>query len=142
MCRAPREVVTHSTAIRGLAAAGGLVVMLVLLRLVNRSIDRCVQDPDARYRARKPAKLVGWVVLLLFVAALLSDRLTQLGVSLGVASARASHLRCRAERGRPGAAGASVPRGEMAGVLKHVATERRRCLKTAAERFLTHLAGG
>jgi len=105
--RAPREVVTHPTVIRVLAVAGGLVVMPVLLRLVNRCIDRCVQDPDTHYRARKLAKLVGWVVLLLFVAALLSDRLTQLGVSLGVASAgiafalqgRAWPVRsCRCER--------------------------------------------
>lgn len=84
MSEAFQELLSNPLVIRGIAAVGGLIV---LLRVASHYISHYVDDPDLRYRARKATSVVGWAVFLVFVAALFSDRLGGVTVAFGVAGA-------------------------------------------------------
>lgn len=77
-----------SPAARRMAVAVvGIVVIWILARVIRRSLGRWITDPAARYRARKVVNFVAVVGALLFVASLLLQRLTGLGVAVGIAGA-------------------------------------------------------
>lgn len=73
--------------VRASVALGGAAVIWLLAGLVRRSLGRWVRDGRTRYRARKAVNVVALVVGFLFVASVLLDRLTGLGVALGVSGA-------------------------------------------------------
>jgi len=87
MAEAVNELIANPTVIRLMAAVGGLVLVVVLTRLVHSYIGRYMNDPDARYRARKASTTVAWALFLLLMLMLFSDRLGQLTVAFGVAGA-------------------------------------------------------
>ncbi len=64
-----------------------LVVVVAVVRLVQRAIAGRIRDTDARYRARKFVTFSGYVVALIVIVTVYSDRLTGLTVALGVAGA-------------------------------------------------------
>ncbi|MFP4249820.1 MAG: mechanosensitive ion channel family protein [Armatimonadota bacterium] len=87
MLEAAQELLARPLVVRGLWAVGALIMVIVLIKVAQRSINHYVQDPDSRYRARKSASTVGWLLLIVYVILLFSDSLGQVAVILGVASA-------------------------------------------------------
>ena len=87
MLDAARELLQRPMVMRGLWAFVALIVVIVFIKIAQRSINRYVKDPDSRYRARKTAGTVGWLLLAVYVLLLFSDSLGQVAVILGVASA-------------------------------------------------------
>ncbi|MGE0113525.1 MAG: mechanosensitive ion channel family protein [Steroidobacteraceae bacterium] len=69
--------------------AAGTVVLAVFIvsRLVQRAVAQRVSDATTRYRARKSVALVGYLLSVLAVAVVFSDRLGGLTVAFGVAGA-------------------------------------------------------
>lgn len=72
---------------RALVALAGVAVIWAVARLLRRSLAGWIGDARARYRARKAVNVVALAAAVLFVAFVLLDRLTGLGVVLGVAGA-------------------------------------------------------
>jgi small-conductance mechanosensitive channel len=69
------------------AAFIGALIITVFIRLVQRYLSRHVADPDVRYRARKLVGTIGYLLAIVFVATVFSDRLGGLTVAFGVAGA-------------------------------------------------------
>lgn len=69
------------------AAIIGIVLVMVLVRVSHRTLGRYLKDTDARYRTRKFVTFVGYVMGILVVATVFSDKLGGLTVALGVAGA-------------------------------------------------------
>jgi small-conductance mechanosensitive channel len=70
-----------------LSVAVGLIAIAAITQLLRRSASRYVRDNTARYQARKGLAFAGYVVALLYIAVLFSDRLGGLTITLGVAGA-------------------------------------------------------
>jgi small-conductance mechanosensitive channel len=69
------------------AAVLGIAIVYGLVRLLQRTVTRYVQEKDTRYRARKLVSLFGYVGVLLLLLGIFSNRLSQLTVAFGVAGA-------------------------------------------------------
>ncbi|MGE0442839.1 MAG: mechanosensitive ion channel family protein [Gemmatimonadales bacterium] len=82
-----REILSEPTVRRLLALAAGLVIVVVLVRLVNRSLGRLVHDAESRYRARKGITFLGYLAVALLAVSVYGANLAGLGVTLGVAGA-------------------------------------------------------
>jgi len=67
--------------------AVALAVVFAALRVVQRSASRYVTDVDTRYRVRKFVTFLGYIVALLVLATVYSDRLMGFTVAFGVAGA-------------------------------------------------------
>jgi small-conductance mechanosensitive channel len=65
----------------------GLVVIVAVVRLMQRGVGGRIRDGEARYRVRKFMGFAGYVAAFLFVAAVYSNRLGGLTVAFGVAGA-------------------------------------------------------
>lgn len=65
----------------------GLSVIVVVVRLVNRSLRRIVGDSSVRYRLRKFVLFLGYVIAALVVSTVYSNKLGSLTVAFGVAGA-------------------------------------------------------
>lgn len=87
MYETAQEFLARPMVVRGLWALAAVIVVVIVIRLAHRSINRYVTDPDARYRARKSVSTLGWLLLIIYVVLLFSDALGQVAVILGVASA-------------------------------------------------------
>lgn len=70
-----------------IAAAIGLLIVYVVVRSLQRGIGRYVQDTDTRYRARKFVTFLGYIVALLLLTVIYSERLAGFTVAFGVAGA-------------------------------------------------------
>jgi small-conductance mechanosensitive channel len=68
-------------------AAISLVVLYAVVRFLQGSASRYVSDSDTRYRTRKFASFLGYLIAILLTASIFSDRLGQLTVAFGVAGA-------------------------------------------------------
>ena len=77
----------NPSAVRWITAVVGLVVILTLVRLFQRALPRYVRDTDMRYRTRKFAGIMGFVLAVLFLVSVFSDRLGSLTVAFGVVGA-------------------------------------------------------
>ncbi len=65
----------------------GLVLIYVIGRLVRRSAARYIRDDKSRYRSRKLVRFGTFLLALLFLSVVFSDRLGGLTVAFGVAGA-------------------------------------------------------
>jgi small-conductance mechanosensitive channel len=65
----------------------GVLLIQVLMRFLRTSLGRYVHSSDARYRMRKFLSFGGYLVMLLFIAAVFSDKLGGLNVAFGIAGA-------------------------------------------------------
>jgi len=65
----------------------GLVLVVIVVRLINRSFGRWVRDSEARYRARKGVTFLGYLTAFLVIIAVYGHNLGGLTVTLGVAGA-------------------------------------------------------
>ena len=68
-------------------AAVGVLVVIIVVRVLQRMLSKYVQDGSTRYRARKAATFLGYVLAFVVVATIYSDRLGGLTVAFGVAGA-------------------------------------------------------
>lgn len=72
---------------RILVALVGLLVIWFAARMVRSSLSRWISDSATQYRARKAVNVVAAAAAAIFVAFVLVDRLTGLGVTLGLVGA-------------------------------------------------------
>lgn len=70
-----------------LTLAIGVLVVVALVRLANRSLSRMVQDSEARYRTRKLVTFGGYVAVAIVVLVVYRGHLGGLSVTIGVAGA-------------------------------------------------------
>ncbi|WP_147803270.1 mechanosensitive ion channel family protein [Alkalicoccus halolimnae] len=68
-------------------AAVGVMLLLVLMRILKKTLGRYVKDDDNWYRTRKAVNVFGFLLIAIFLAVLYSDMLGGITVVLGVASA-------------------------------------------------------
>lgn len=65
----------------------GLLLIVTLVRFIQRSLGRYVKDTDIRYRTRKFVTFIGYLAAALMITTIFSDRLGGLTVAFGVAGA-------------------------------------------------------
>lgn len=64
-----------------------MTVVWLSARMLRRVISRHIEDNELRHKTRKAIGTIGWALVVLACAAIFSDRLTGLAISLGVAGA-------------------------------------------------------
>lgn len=72
---------------RLITAVLAIVAVIVLIRFFHRAFSRHIQDADTRYRARKFVTFIGYILGILLLAAIFSDKLGGLHIAFGVAGA-------------------------------------------------------
>ncbi|WP_226671501.1 mechanosensitive ion channel family protein [Metabacillus litoralis] len=65
----------------------GITIIVIIFRVLQKSVSKYVKDYDNRYKTRKLINIIGYVVALIFIAIVYSDQLGGITVVLGVASA-------------------------------------------------------
>jgi small-conductance mechanosensitive channel len=65
----------------------GVIVIAIIVRLLQRSSDRRIQQSDIRYRVRKLIGLFGYLTAFLYITLVFKDQLGHLTVAFGVAGA-------------------------------------------------------
>jgi len=70
-----------------LSAALVIVFIYTFSHLARRSATRSIEDTNTRYRVRKAITFTGYLLTIIAIAVVFSDRLTSLTVALGVAGA-------------------------------------------------------
>ena len=65
----------------------GMVLILGLAQLVQRTLTKSIESPDLRYRMRKIVSFMGYMFAVLYLAGVFSEQLHSIAVALGVASA-------------------------------------------------------
>ena len=65
----------------------GILVISVVIRFLQRSLSRYIRDSDTRYRARKFLAFIGYLLGIVFVAAVFSERLGGLHIAFGIVGA-------------------------------------------------------
>jgi small-conductance mechanosensitive channel len=82
-----RKWLFDPTVAKLLAATIFVLAVVVLVRFFQRTLSRHISDVDTRYRARKIASFAGYLLAVLGLGFIFSDKLRGLGVALGVAGA-------------------------------------------------------
>ncbi len=65
----------------------GIAVIWILIKLVQKSMLSKISDSDNRYRAKKFGSFIGYLLTLVLITVVFSDKLGGLTVALGVAGA-------------------------------------------------------
>ena len=65
----------------------GVLLISVAIRFLQRSLSRYIKDTDTRYRARKFLAFIGYLLGIVFVAAVFSERLGGLHIAFGIVGA-------------------------------------------------------
>jgi len=65
----------------------GILFIHILLRVLKRSIPQYIKDSDTRYRARKFASFLAYIVGGMFAVAVLGDHIGNLHVAVGIGGA-------------------------------------------------------
>lgn len=68
-------------------ATAGLIIVIVVSQFIKSSITQYVKSVDVRYRLRKFISFVTYVLIILLLTVVFSDRLGNVTVALGVAGA-------------------------------------------------------
>ena len=82
-----REWLSDPTVGKLIAAGFGLLLIFVINWLLQRAVAQRVSDATMRYRFRKATVLFGYLIAILVLAIIFSDRLGGLTVAFGVAGA-------------------------------------------------------
>jgi small-conductance mechanosensitive channel len=69
------------------AVAIGIAIIISIVKILRRTLSRYVKDSDTRYRARKFLTFLSYVVILLYLSIVFSDKLGGLTVAFGVTGA-------------------------------------------------------
>ena len=78
---------SNPTVAKLVGAAVGMIIIVLIVRFLQRSLTTYIKDPDTRYRARKFISTIGYVAGIVLIAVIFSDRLGRLAVVLGLAGA-------------------------------------------------------
>ena len=70
-----------------LVGVAGIIIILGLVQLLQKSLTRSIENPDLRYRLRKTIIFSGYLLAILFLAGVFSNQLHSVVVALGVATA-------------------------------------------------------
>lgn len=70
-----------------IAAIVALLIVVVIVRILHRLPGRYIQDSNARYKARKLITFLGYIISVIVMITIFSDKLGGLHVALGVAGA-------------------------------------------------------
>lgn len=70
-----------------ISATVSILAVVVLVRFMRSVLNRYIQEPGNLYRARKMVTFLGYVIGLLIIALVFSDRLGRMAVAFGVAGA-------------------------------------------------------
>ncbi len=81
------EVLFDPTVGKIVATILGILIIQALARFLQRSVAGRIRDSGARYQTRKFITLGGYLIVVLFITLVFSDRLSSLTVALGVAGA-------------------------------------------------------
>ena len=73
--------------IRAAIVIGGGILIIAIVRLLQRAASGRLESVDARYRVRKLIALFGWIAAFLLMVGVFSGRFSQVTVALGVAGA-------------------------------------------------------
>jgi small-conductance mechanosensitive channel len=65
----------------------GILLISVIIRFLQRSLSRYIKDSDTRYRARKFLTFLGYLLGIMFLAAVFSERLGGLHIAFGIIGA-------------------------------------------------------
>ncbi|MCF7810440.1 mechanosensitive ion channel family protein [bacterium] len=68
-------------------AALSALIVIVIVRLLMRSLARRIKDSDTRYKARKFTAFMGYIVVVMIIISLFSEKLGSLQVALGIVGA-------------------------------------------------------
>jgi small-conductance mechanosensitive channel len=82
-----REWLDNPTVVRALVAVGGIILVIVVVRLVQGSVGRSVKGSETRYRIRQVVKFLGYLAAFLVITTVYANRLSGFTVALGVAGA-------------------------------------------------------
>ena len=80
-------LIWNPTFLKLLIVLCGLIILLVVIRVIQRILTNTIKSADARYRTRKFVTGVGYVLAILLVAVVFSDKLGGLPVAIGLAGA-------------------------------------------------------
>lgn len=72
---------------KAFAAVVSLVIIFIIARLIIASVVKYVKGVDTRYRLRKSISFLSYIVAILLLTVIFSDRLGNLTVAMGVAGA-------------------------------------------------------
>lgn len=81
------ELLVSPTFRRIAAIAIGAIVVLVAAAVAKRALNRTIKSTDNKYKARKAVTLSSYLLLVVVVLFVYSDKLGNVGVALGVAGA-------------------------------------------------------
>ncbi len=81
------EWLSNTSVERVLAIIIGVVAVLVITGLIKRTLNRTVKDIDTKYRVRKATNLLGYLLMVILILFVYSDRLGNIGIALGMAGA-------------------------------------------------------
>ena len=70
-----------------ITALVGILIISIVIRFLQRSLSRYIKDPDARYRGRKFLAFLGYLVGIIFLTAVFSERLGGLHIAFGIVGA-------------------------------------------------------
>jgi small-conductance mechanosensitive channel len=65
----------------------GVILLMLIVRLIRKSLNRYVKEQDNRYKTRKMINNIAYVIAIIFISIIYSDKLGGITVVLGVASA-------------------------------------------------------
>ncbi len=82
-----RSLINNPLMLKGIMAIAVLVVINVLLGFIRRSLHRYIKDNASLYKAKKVVTFFGYIIILLLIAGIFSDRLTNISVAVGIAGA-------------------------------------------------------
>jgi small-conductance mechanosensitive channel len=77
----------HGIDSRFITALASITFLYIVVRLLQRTSARYVADSDTRYRTRKAVSFAGYLIGILILVGIFSDRMGQLTVAFGVAGA-------------------------------------------------------
>lgn len=65
----------------------GIAVIWIIIKLIQRNLFSKIKNPDNRYRTKKFSNILGYLLTILLITIVFSDKLGGLTVALGVAGA-------------------------------------------------------
>ncbi|HEX9972094.1 MAG TPA: mechanosensitive ion channel family protein, partial [bacterium] len=65
----------------------GILIVVGIIRFLQKTVTVRIKDTDTRYRVRKFVSFIGYILGIILLATVFSDRLGGLTVALGVAGA-------------------------------------------------------
>ncbi len=68
-------------------AVFGIILITTFIGILRKSLLRYIKDQDYLYKTRKAVNLIGYMIVIVFVMVVYSDKLGGITVTLGVASA-------------------------------------------------------